>query len=79
MKDEEAAKMIIEAMKEKLHKEYPLPTIERAEPSLGVEKPTLESRMFLKLQPRRALQSNINKYFEEDIVAVAATEKGWLL
>jgi hypothetical protein len=79
IKDEEAAKLIVEAMKERLHREYPLVMPERIEPVQRVEKPTLESRMLLKLQPRRVSRSDIDKYFEEETVAVATTEEGWLL
>jgi hypothetical protein len=75
---------VIAHIKELLHEQYPLLT--DSSTTLSVEQPTversIEARVLQRLQPKKRYSSDIDRYFEDDIVAIDATvsqSKNWLL
>lgn len=77
------APKVIAHIKELLHELYPSPR----EPSIApsVEQPTversIEARVLQRLQPKKRYSSDIDRYFEDDIVAMdtVSRDKNWLL
>ncbi len=79
--DKEAATAVIKGIKELLHQQYPLET-ELQEPESKInERWSIEARVFQKLQPKKKKQSDINQYFNENVIIIhdsATKKKNWL-
>jgi hypothetical protein len=82
--DKEAASAVIQGIKELLYKHYPLQAERQSSVSKELEintRQSIEARVLQKLQPQRKQRSDIDRYFEDDIVAVSETatkDKNWL-
>ncbi|KAK9259697.1 hypothetical protein V1519DRAFT_450972, partial [Lipomyces tetrasporus] len=78
--DDEATKLTVEAMKEKLHREYPLVLAERTEPYSKSWEACIGGSHALKATALKSFAvRDIDSSVEEEILAVATTEERWLL
>ncbi|KAJ5085382.1 hypothetical protein N7532_003037 [Penicillium argentinense] len=78
------APQVVTHIKELLHDQYPLAVDSSAKPSK--EQPSLkksiEARLLQKLQPKKKHSSDIDRYFEDDVVTInesISQDKNWLL
>lgn len=78
------APKVITHIKELLHEQYPLVTETSTTPprdSLTQEK-SIEARVLQRLQPKKRYLSDIDRYFEDDVIMIdesATKDKNWLL
>lgn len=79
----DAAIEVITSIKEQLHKRYPSKSDQdsSAQREQNTKPQSIEDRVLQKLQPQKKQRSDIDRYFEEDLVTVhesVTKEKDWL-
>jgi hypothetical protein len=78
------APKVVTHIKELLHDQYPSAIDSSGNPSevqLSLEK-SIEARVLQRLQPKKRYSSDIDRYFEDDVVSVdesTSQDKNWLL